>query len=63
MAAHYVTEILKIQPHGPYYMGGSSAGGIVAFEMAQQLVAQGKTVGVLALFDTWGPGYPRRYPG
>lgn len=57
MAAHYVEEILKIQPEGPYHMGGSSAGGIVAFEMAQQLVAREKRVGVLALFDTWGPDY------
>ena len=63
MAAHYVSEIVKLQPEGPYHMGGSSAGGIVAFEMAQQLVAQGKQVGVLALFDTWGPGYPKPLPG
>jgi amino acid adenylation domain-containing protein len=63
MAAHYVSEIVKLQPDGPYYMGGSSAGGIVAFEMAQQLLAQGKQVGVLALFDTWGPGYPKPLPG
>lgn len=63
MAAHYVSEIVKLQPEGPYSMGGSSAGGIVAFEMAQQLVAQGKKVGVLALFDTWGPGYPKPLPG
>jgi aspartate racemase len=58
MAAHYIKEIRELQPEGPYYMGGTSAGGMVAFEMAQQLVAAGQDVAVLALFDTWGPDYP-----
>jgi aspartate racemase len=53
MAAHYIKEIRELQPEGPYSMGGSSAGGMVAFEMAQQLVAAGQDVAVLALFDTW----------
>ena len=51
-AAHYVEEIRTVQPRGPYYLGGTSLGGIVAFEMAQQLVAQGERVGLLALIDT-----------
>jgi aspartate racemase len=55
MAAHYIKEIRELQPEGPYSMGGSSAGGVVAFEMAQQLVAAGQDVAVLALFDTWSP--------
>lgn len=59
MAAHYLREIRSLQPEGPYYFGGSSFGGIVAFEMAQQLLRDGQSVAVLALFDTWGPGYPR----
>jgi thioesterase domain-containing protein len=37
MAAHYLSEIKKIQPAGPYYLGGYCFGGLVAFEMAQQL--------------------------
>jgi thioesterase domain-containing protein len=57
MAAHYIKEIRELQPEGPYYMGGTSAGGMVAFEMAQQLVAAGQDVAVLALFDTWSPHY------
>ncbi len=67
MAAHYVKEIRTFQPQGPYYLGGSSLGGLVAFEMAQQLHAQGQTVGLLALFDTFSMGYlklialPMRY--
>lgn len=46
------------QPHGPYYLGGSSYGGMVAFEISQQLVRAGEEVGLLALFDTRAPGYP-----
>jgi thioesterase domain-containing protein/acyl carrier protein len=56
MAAHYVNEIRRVQPEGPYYLGGLSFGGLVAFEMAQQLYAQGQNVGMLALFDSSVPG-------
>jgi len=63
MARHYVTEIREAQPEGPYYLGGSSFGGLVAFEMACLLREWGEEVGLLALFDTWGPGYPRLLPG
>jgi amino acid adenylation domain-containing protein len=59
MAAHYVAEVRRFQAHGPYYLGGSSLGGLVAFEMAQQLHRQGQPVAVLAMFDTWCPGYFR----
>ncbi|NJN82946.1 MAG: amino acid adenylation domain-containing protein [Caldilineaceae bacterium] len=52
MAAHYVHEIRSLQPEGPYYLGGYCTGGTLAFEMAQQLHAQGEEVGLLALFDT-----------
>jgi thioesterase domain-containing protein/acyl carrier protein len=54
MAAHYVAEIQKIQPHGPYHLAGASMGGSIAFEMARQLEAQGSQVGLVALFDTVG---------
>jgi acyl-CoA synthetase (AMP-forming)/AMP-acid ligase II/thioesterase domain-containing protein len=59
MAAHYVKELMTVQPHGPYYLGGYSFGGLVAFEMAQQLRCRGQEVALLALLDTRGPGYPR----
>ena len=39
-------------PQGPYLLGGASFGGRVAFEMAQQLQAQGQRAALLALFDT-----------
>ena len=62
MASHYIKEICTVQPEGPYLLGGLSFGGIMAYEMAQQLQAQGQKVGLLVLFDTWGPGYPRISP-
>ncbi len=62
MAEHYIAEIRQFQPEGPYYLGGSSFGGMVAFEMAQQLNAGGQGVGLLVLFDTNAPGYPRYLP-
>ena len=63
MAAHYITEMRTLQPEGPYFLGGASFGGVVAFEMAQQLHAQSQKVGLIALFDTNGPNYPRLLPG
>jgi thioesterase domain-containing protein/acyl carrier protein len=51
MAAHYVAEIRKIQPHGPYLLGGLCAGGVVAFEMAGQLEALGQRARLVALID------------
>jgi amino acid adenylation domain-containing protein len=55
MAACYVKEMRKVQPEGPYYIGGYSFGGLVAFEMARQLAADNQEVGLLALLDTY-PG-------
>lgn len=52
MAAHYIQEMRKIQPIGPYLLGGYSMGGTIAFEMAQQLHQQGEQVELLAIIDT-----------
>jgi amino acid adenylation domain-containing protein len=52
IAADYVTEIRRVQPHGPYFLAGYSFGGRVSFEIAQQLVRQGERVNLLALIDT-----------
>ncbi|BAT54991.1 amino acid adenylation domain-containing protein [Nostoc sp. NIES-3756] len=57
MASDYVREIRTIQPQGPYLLAGYSAGGVIAFEMAQQLVAQGEKVELLGLFDTYSSAY------
>ncbi|HEX6544806.1 MAG TPA: amino acid adenylation domain-containing protein, partial [Bryobacteraceae bacterium] len=55
MAAHYLTAIQSVQPHGPYCLGGHSLGGWVAFEMAQRLEEMGEEVAVLAILDTPAP--------
>lgn len=51
IAASYVSEIIAHNPNGPYSLSGYSFGGVMAFEMAQQLVAMGKTVTMLAMFE------------
>jgi thioesterase domain-containing protein/NAD(P)-dependent dehydrogenase (short-subunit alcohol dehydrogenase family) len=55
MAAHYIEAIQSVQPAGPYLLAGASFGGIVAYEMAQQLQERGEEVDLLALFDSPGP--------
>ncbi|HEY0603024.1 MAG TPA: amino acid adenylation domain-containing protein [Herpetosiphonaceae bacterium] len=55
MAASYIEAMRTVQPDGPYLLGGWSFGGVVAFEMAQQLQRQGAEVALLALFDTYAP--------
>ncbi len=55
MAAHYIRELQTVQPHGPYLLGGRCFGGIVAFEMAQQLQRQGERVALLAVLDVLVP--------
>jgi amino acid adenylation domain-containing protein len=51
-AAFYVELMRLAQPTGPYYLAGYSHGGIVAFEAAQQLTAQGERVALLAILDS-----------
>ena len=53
MAALYIQAMCSVQPEGPYYIGGGSSGGIVAYEMANQLQKQGCKVALLALLDTY----------
>ncbi len=60
MAAHYLSEVRKFQPSGPYRIGGSCFGGVVAYEMAQQLRAAGEEVELLFLLESWPP--PRLRP-
>jgi len=52
MAAYYVSAIRAMQTEGPYRIVGYSFGGIVAFEVAQQIAAQGDRVSLLGFFDT-----------
>ena len=62
MATHYINEVKTIQPNGPYFLGGYSFGGYVAYEMAQQLQAQGEKVALLTLFDSSTKDYYKRLP-
>jgi thioesterase domain-containing protein len=55
MASRYIEALRAVQPEGPYILGGWSLGGVVAFEMAQQLRAQGETVDNLILLDSQIP--------
>ncbi len=55
MATRYVAEIRKIQPSGPYLLGGFCMGGALALEMAQLLQAAGEKVALVAFLDTHAP--------
>jgi thioesterase domain-containing protein len=55
LANYYLESMQAMQPHGPYKLGGYSAGGIFAFEVAQQLRAQGESVSFLAIIDMPAP--------
>lgn len=55
MAAYYIAQIRSVQPEGPYFLGGYSLGGLIAYEMAQQLRVQSQEVAMVALLDTY-PG-------
>lgn len=55
LACHYLHEIQTVQSEGPYFLGGVCAGAVIAFEMAQQLQAQGQPVGLLALVEPSAP--------
>ncbi|HZR17083.1 MAG TPA: amino acid adenylation domain-containing protein, partial [Verrucomicrobiae bacterium] len=55
LAAHYLTDMRKFQPRGPYFLGGYCFGGNVAYEMACQLSDQGEKVALLALLNCAPP--------
>jgi amino acid adenylation domain-containing protein len=57
-AGRYVRAIREVQPSGPYQLLGWSLGGVLAFEMARQLVQAGQQVSLLALLDSYAPGSP-----
>ena len=53
LAAHYVQLITNEQRHGPYFLGGYSYGGLVAYEMASLLTEQNHRVEFLVMIDTF----------
>jgi thioesterase domain-containing protein/acyl carrier protein len=62
MAKAYLKELQQIQPTGPYFLGGRSFGGTVAYEMARQLTEQNEEVALLAIFDSYPKGWLKLCP-
>ncbi len=60
LAGEFLADLRRIQPEGPYDLAGGCIGGIVAYEMARQLVAAGGRVRNLILLDTIYPSASRR---
>src|SRR5690606_13999345 len=59
IAAKYLEEVTDNNPTGPYLLAGYSLGGKIAYEMAKQLLAKGKDVALLGIFDTVAAQPPR----
>jgi thioesterase domain-containing protein/acyl carrier protein len=64
LAARYVEELRRMQRHGPYWLGGHSFGGLVAYEIGRQLDETGEDVAHVVLLDTYltVPGQPPLVP-
>ena len=60
MAAYYVEQVRQAQSSGPIFLGGMCAGGVIAFEMALQLQAEGRPAEWVALLDSAAPRAERR---
>jgi thioesterase domain-containing protein/acyl carrier protein len=56
-ARRYVDELRRIRREGPYQLIGYSFGGVIAYEMARQLLGSGEGVSFVGLLDTPAPGY------
>jgi amino acid adenylation domain-containing protein len=63
VAAYHVKTIRAVQSGGPYFIGGWSAAGAIAYEIGQQLRAQGEDVALVVLFDTRNLAPPDLSPG
>ena len=55
MASHYIKAIQQVQSYGSYHLIGWSMGGVIAYEMAQQLQAKNESVALLGLIDSYAP--------
>jgi amino acid adenylation domain-containing protein len=60
MVERYLDQIRRVQPQGPYLLGGLCAGGVLAYEIATRLQAQGETVAMVALLESADVQAPRR---
>ena len=59
LAQLYAAEIRSAQPRGPYLLFGYSFGGVLAFEVARELLSHSERVGLVAMADCPAPGYPK----
>ena len=55
IARHYIKDIRSIQPEGPYILAGQCVGGIIAYEMAQQLLEENQEISLIAMYDALVP--------
>ena len=61
IATHYVRDLRKIQPHGPYFLLGYSFGGTMVLEMAHQLCSAGEKVALLGMLDSRSRSYEKKH--
>ena len=62
MATRLLRMIREVQPAGPYRVAGWSFGGVLAYEVASQLIGQNETVEFVGMLDTYPPAYFRALP-
>jgi amino acid adenylation domain-containing protein len=57
IAGAFVRCLREAQPEGPYYIAGLCVNGVIAYEMARQLIEQGEKIDLLVVFDAQNPAY------
>ena len=62
MATAYIEEIVKHQPEGPYFIGGHSMGGTIAWEIAKQLDIQGRDAAWIGMIQSFHRDMPYPFP-
>ncbi len=62
MAQQYIKEIRSVQPKGPYIISGFSMGGVVVYEIAQQLLHDHEEPSLVIFLDAPSPTYPEMLP-
>ncbi|MCG8603939.1 AMP-binding protein [bacterium] len=62
MATEFVSEMLRVQPQGPYYLCGRCIGGMVVYEIARQLLNADREIAMLVMLDSFAPGADPRLP-
>jgi len=61
LVSYLIADLRGVRPHGPYYLGGWPHAGVLAYDLARSLKAQGEEVALLVLFDTCSPRYLRGF--